>query len=137
MGVSVLFGGPHCSYLNIYISRKIRLCVVDLEGQFQTTLPAKPINFLSENSDLLFSYSSIFCRSCQIHCFLHTVDAISKRLNHLSHIFASNYNLNMSSHWNSRNSVQKAVDLTTLAKNRRKMSMIDLNFQIKKFMILD
>ena len=36
---------PHCNYLNIYISRKIRLCVVDLEGQFQTTLPAKPINF--------------------------------------------------------------------------------------------
>ena len=34
----------HCSYLNIYISRKIRLCVVDLEGQFQTTLQAKPIN---------------------------------------------------------------------------------------------
>ena len=31
----------HCCYLNIYISRKIRLCVVDLEGQFQTTLQAK------------------------------------------------------------------------------------------------
>ena len=37
---------PHCSYLNIYISQKIRLCVVDLEGQFQTTLQAKDINFL-------------------------------------------------------------------------------------------
>ena len=30
--------------MNIYISQKIRLCVVDLEGQFQTTLQAKPIN---------------------------------------------------------------------------------------------
>ena len=36
----------HCSYLNIYISHKIRLCIVDLEGQFQTTLQAKDINFL-------------------------------------------------------------------------------------------
>ena len=35
----------HCSYLDIYISRKIRLCVVDLEHQFQTTLQVKDINF--------------------------------------------------------------------------------------------
>ena len=81
-------------------------------------------------------FHSIFGRSCQIHCFLHTVTAISKRLKCLSHIFASNGNWNMSSHWNSSNSVQKAVDLTTPAKNRRKMSIIDLNFHIKKFMIL-
>ena len=33
-------------------------------------------------------------------------------------------------------SVQKTVDLTTPATNRRKMSIIDLNFQIKKLMIL-
>ena len=31
---------------HIYISRKIRLCVVDLEGKFQTNLQAKLINFL-------------------------------------------------------------------------------------------
>ena len=37
---------PHCNYLDIYISRKIRLCVVDLDGQFQTTLPVKDINLL-------------------------------------------------------------------------------------------
>ena len=34
------------SYLDIYISRKIRLCVVDFLGKFQTNLPAKLINFL-------------------------------------------------------------------------------------------
>ena len=66
---------------NIYISRKIRLCIVDLEGQFQTALQI-----------LHFHFPSIFCRSCQIHCFLHTVDAIHKRLIHLSHIFALNGN---------------------------------------------
>jgi hypothetical protein len=32
--------------------------------------------------------------------------------------------------------VQKAVDLTTPAKNRRKMRIIDLNFQIKKLITL-
>ena len=37
----------HCSYLDIYISRKIRLCVVDLEDKFQTSLEAKLINFLT------------------------------------------------------------------------------------------
>ena len=36
----------HYSYLDIYISRKIRLCVVDLEGQFQTSLQTKIMNFL-------------------------------------------------------------------------------------------
>ena len=35
---------------------------------------------------------------------------------------------------NSGDSVQKAVDLTIPAKNRRKMSIIDLNFEIKKYM---
>ena len=33
---------------------------------------------------------------------------------------------------NSINSVEKALDLTTPAKNRAKISIIDLNFQIKK-----
>ena len=36
----------HCSYLDIYISQNIRLCKGDFEGQFQTTLQAKGINFL-------------------------------------------------------------------------------------------
>ena len=45
---NVELGGSvaHCSYLDIYISRKIRLCVVDLEGKFQTNLHAKSITFL-------------------------------------------------------------------------------------------
>ena len=38
--------------------------------------------------------------------------------------------------WNSIDSVQKALDLTILAKNRRKMRIIDLNFQIKKLVSL-
>jgi len=48
----------------------------------------------------------------------------------------SNHNSNISTPWNSSDSVQKAVDLTTPAKDRRKMSIKDLNFQIKKFMDL-
>ena len=35
----------HCSHLDIHISQKTRLCVVNLEGQFQTSLEAKQINF--------------------------------------------------------------------------------------------
>ena len=48
----------------------------------------------------------------------------------------SNHNSNISTPWNSSDNVQKAVDLTTPAKNRRNMSIKDLNFQIKKFMDL-
>ena len=68
----------HCSYLDIYISQKIRLCVVDLEGKFQTIIQAKLINFLvwKFRSIIRTHFSSIFCRICQIHCFLHTVAAI-------------------------------------------------------------
>ena len=130
----------HCSYLDTYISQKIRLCEGDFEGKFQTRVHASIMNFLIWKFRYTYytHFHSIFCRSCQIHCFLHTVTAISKRLKHLSHIFASNCNLDMSSHSNSSNSVQKAVDvdLTTLAKNSIKMSIIDLNFQTKKCMIL-
>ena len=36
----------HCNHLDNYISQKTRLCVVDLEGEFQTSLEAKLINFL-------------------------------------------------------------------------------------------
>ena len=42
----IVISSAHCNYLNNYISQKIRHCVVYLEGQFQTTLQAKPINFL-------------------------------------------------------------------------------------------
>ena len=36
----------HCSYLYIYISKKIRLCKSDFEGKFQFNLQAKSITFL-------------------------------------------------------------------------------------------
>ena len=35
------------TYLAIYISQKIRLCLVDFEDQFQTSLQAESINFLN------------------------------------------------------------------------------------------
>ena len=54
-GATITRGGPssctgtHCSYLEIYISQQIKLHVNDLEGQFQTSLQAKSINFLKIN----------------------------------------------------------------------------------------
>ena len=87
-------------------------------------------------------WKSIFFHSKGFHsillkyyivCFLHAVAAISKRWKSWCHVFASNHNSNISTHGNSNDNVQNAVDLTIPAKNRRKMSIIDLNFQIKKF----
>ena len=113
----------HCSYLNIYISQKIRLCVLDLEGQFQTTLPAKAINFLIwKFRSIILIFLLFFCRSCQIQCFLHTW-CYSKELKYLNCNLTQTCDSNYFG--NSINSVQKALDLTTPAKNRRK-------FQIKK-----
>ena len=101
-------------YLNIYISQKIRLC-----NWFGRPISNQPTGQNYEVFDLKIQiyytdFPSIFCRSCQIHCFLHTVAAIPKRLKYLSYI------LQFSTWQNSRNSVQQAVDLTTTAKNRRK-----------------
>ena len=70
---------PHCSYLDIYISRKIRLCVADLKGKFQTNLQAKLLNFLVwKFRYIILIFLLFFCRICQINCFLHTVAAIPK-----------------------------------------------------------
>ena len=49
----------HCSYLDIYISRKIRLWLVDLEGKFQTNLQAK--------LPLLFTHCCCYSKSTT-HC---------------------------------------------------------------------
>ena len=52
--------GAHCSYLEIYVSRKIRLCVVDLESKFQTNLQAKDTTFGLEIRIYYSHFSSIF-----------------------------------------------------------------------------
>ena len=44
--VILTYRWAHCSYLDIYISQKIRLCKGDFEGKFQFNLQAKSINFL-------------------------------------------------------------------------------------------
>ena len=51
---------PHCSYLDIYISQKIRLCEGDFESKFQTSVQPVSWFFWSENSDLLNSFSFYF-----------------------------------------------------------------------------
>ena len=90
------------------------------------------LTFWSGNSDLLYSFFSIFCRSCQIQCFLHTVAAILRWSIHLSHIFASNHNKIFPLFGIAVcDSVQKALDLTNPARNRIKLSIIDLSFRQK------
>ena len=125
----------HCNYLNMYISQKIRLRVFDLEDQFQTTLQAKDIKFMIwkfNSITYLFSFSFYFLQKFQIQCFLHTFDAIPKSWNTWIAIWRKNVTQMIQPFGNSINSVQKALDLTTPAKNRAKMSIIDLNFQIKE-----
>ena len=121
----------HCSYLDIYISQKIRLCVVDLEDKSQTNLQAKLLNFLVwkfKSVILIFFYflQKLLNSVLFAHC------AILWWSIHVSHIFASNRNSNISTLCNSSDRLQKALDLTNPAKNRRKLRITDLNFQTKK-----
>ena len=79
-------------------------------------------------------FISIFTRSCQIHCFLHTVPAIQQSWKFRVSIWQKFYS-KISTSWNCRHSVQKAVDLTTPGKNRDKMSGKKWHFQIKKMIV--
>ena len=109
----------HCSYLNIYISQKIRLCAVDFEREISNQ-PTGQIHhfFCLEIYIFCTHFSSIFWRICQIHCFLQTDAAIPK----CWHVWIAILH---------QIAIQ-AVDLTNSAKNKIKFSVIDLNFQPKK-----
>ena len=66
------------TYLAIYISQKIRLCVADLEGKFQTNLQAKSITF---SVWICYTHlSSIIWRILQIHCFLQELTCLNYNL---------------------------------------------------------
>ena len=111
----------HCSYLEIYISQKIRLCVVDFEGEFQTSLQAETINFLTwKFRSTILSFLIFFARIFKSTAFLHTVTAVPMSWNIGVVIWHKNMTQIDQPFWNSSDSVQKAVDLTIPAKNRRK-----------------
>ena len=69
---------------------------VILKVNFKQLYRSKVSIFWPEMSNMFTHFPSIFFRSCQIQCILHTVDAIPKTLNHLSHILASNCNSSIS-----------------------------------------
>ena len=51
----------HCSYLNIYISWKIRLCLVNLEGQVQANFLTKPIiSFIWKFKSIILIFALFF-----------------------------------------------------------------------------
>ena len=106
---------------------------VILKANFKPTYRPVSWTFWSENSDLLHSFSFYFLQELSnpllfAHCCCYSND--------LTCLSCKNVTQTIQSFWNSSDCVIKAVDLTTPAKNRRKMNVIDLNFNIKKFMIL-
>merc|ERR1712051_445794 len=120
--------GMHTVAIWTFTFHEKRLCEGDFEGKFQNNLQASIMNFLMlKFKSITFIFLLFFpLLLSHSHCYFKKIE-----------LFESHFcNLNMSSHWNSSNSVQKAVDLTTPAKKRRKITIINLNFHIKKFMIL-
>ena len=76
-------------------------------------------------------FPSIFYRICQIHCWCYSLKVEWFESHFFRQIAIQTFQLY--GVWNSNDSVQKVVDLTNPAKNRRKTTIIDLNFQVQKF----
>ena len=90
----------HCSHLDIYISQKKGSVCSEFVRPISNEPRGQTYQFFDLKIQIYYThFSSIFCRNCQIQCFSDTVDAISKRLKYLSHVFASNYNFNTSTLW--------------------------------------
>ena len=118
---------------NLHFTKNQALCSW-FERPISNNSAAKAINFSVDlkNQICYFRFHLLFAGVVKSSVFFCAVDAIPKRLYHLSHVFASNGNSSISTLWNSISSVQKALDLTTPEKNWRKLRIIDLNFQMNK-----
>ena len=136
--LSVLVTVAHCSYLDIYISQKIKLCEGYFKNKFHTRVQASIMNFLMWKFTSIILIFFLFFAGVVKSTAFWTLLLLFQWLV----IFKLQFDAKMwLKHFNLFeiavcNCVQKAVDLTTPAKNRRKMSIIYLNFQIKKFMII-
>ena len=73
---------------------------------------------------------SIFCRSCWIKWFLHCCCNVKNIW--VPFLRQITIHTNISTLWNSSNSVQKPLDLTTTSKNTRKMNITYLTLRTKK-----
>ena len=79
----------HCSHLDIYISQKTGSVCSEFVRPISNEPRGQTYQFFDLTIQIYYShFSSIFCRNCQIQCFLDTANAISKRLKYLSHVFS-------------------------------------------------
>ena len=85
----------HCSYLNIYISRKIRFCLGDMQGKVRVnSLTKSIIFFLSVNSNLLYSFMLHFLKELSNPVLITHCCCCSKELtclNSSKFVFQINY----------------------------------------------
>ena len=84
------FHATHCSYLDICISRIIRLCLVDFEDKFQTNLQAKLLNSLVWNSNLLYSIFFYFLQDLSNPLLFEHCYCYSKELKYFIVIWSKN-----------------------------------------------
>ena len=124
---------PH--HLNIYISQKNRLWLVNLEGQFQTGLEAKLTTFLIwKLISIILSFFFYFLQELSNPVLFAPCCCYSKELKYYWNCnLTQKHDSNISIFLKQHQQCQKALDLTIPAKTRIKLSIIDLNFQITKF----
>jgi predicted membrane metal-binding protein len=115
----------HCSYLDIYISRKIRLCVVDFVGKFQTNLPAKPINFLVwKFKSIILIFLLFFAEFVKSTAF-YTLLLLFQKVDIFELQFHAKITIQICQLFRIATTVcKKAVDLTNSEKNKIRISII-------------
>ena len=111
---------------------------VILKGNFKQLYRPKVSIFWSENSDLLFSFSFYFLKELSNPLlFAHCCCYLFQWLDISKLWFDAKMWLKWLKLFEIASTVcKKALDLTTPAKNRRKMRIIDFNFQVKKLIPL-
>ena len=67
----------HCSHLDIYISQKTGSVCSEFVRPISNEPRGQTYQFFDLKIQIYYThFSSIFCRNCQIYCFLHTVTAV-------------------------------------------------------------
>ena len=108
-----------------------RLWVVEVEGKVQVTLEAKLINILIWKLCFFQLVFILFLAGVKKSSAFCTLWLLYPKVELWIIFFVSNRTLDISTFGYSSHSVQKALDFSTPAKNRIKMSWKKHNFQIK------
>ena len=131
------FPSSHCNYLDIYISQKIRLCVTSWFWRPISNQPAGRIHKLFDLKIQIYytHFSSFFAGIVKSNAFF-TLSLLFQKGWYIWVIFCVKSQLQYFNSLEQQWQCAKSSEFDNSCKKRRKMSIIDINFQINKLVIL-